>query len=49
MEDIQGGTIVQGEQAWITRWPDAEMARSAKAREWVIEIADATRFEGGNS
>jgi hypothetical protein len=49
MEDLQGGTLVQGQQAWITKMPDNEMSRSAKAREWVIEIADAQRFEAGNT
>jgi len=48
MQDLQGGTIVDGAQAWIVKYPDDSMDRTAKSREWVIEIADGVRAEGGN-
>jgi hypothetical protein len=48
VQDLQGPTLVQGDQAWITQFPDNSMDRTAKSREWVIEIAHASRFEGGN-
>src|SRR5437016_2663520 len=47
--DTQGGSYYTGAQCWIRKWPDAEMARSAKTREWAIEVADLDRFEGGNA
>jgi hypothetical protein len=48
MQDLQGTTLVSGSQCWITKYPDNSMDRTAKAREWVFEIANATRVEGGN-
>lgn len=48
MEDLSSeGTIVQGHKAWIVKWPDAPNDRTAKSREWVIEIADGNRLEMG--
>lgn len=47
MDYTLGGTVVQGDQCWIVGWPSAETAKTAKAREWVLEIADGKRFEGG--
>lgn len=48
MQDLQGGTIVNGEQCWITKYPDNSMDRTAKSREWELEIAVGERTEGGN-
>jgi hypothetical protein len=48
MQDLQGGTIVHGDQAWIVKYPDDSMDRTAKSREWVLRIANADRAETGN-
>lgn len=48
MQDLQGGTLVHGEQAWIVKFPDNSMDRTAKSREWEIHIASVVRVEGGN-
>lgn len=48
IEDLHGGSIVQGAQAWIVKFPDAPYDRTAKSREWIIEVADGVRVEGGN-
>jgi len=48
LKDLQGGTIVEGPQAWIKSMPAASFARTAKSREWVIIVAVGTRTEGGN-
>ncbi len=48
MQDLQGQTFINGAQAWISKFPDNSMDRTAKSREWEIVIAFADRFEGGN-
>jgi hypothetical protein len=48
MQDLQGGTIVQGDQSWIVQYPDGKMDRGAVSREWEIRIANANRVEAGN-
>jgi hypothetical protein len=48
MQDLQGGTIVKSDQAWIVKYPDGSMDRSAKSREWQIRLATVDRAEGGN-
>jgi hypothetical protein len=48
MQDLQGGTIAKGDQAWINLIPKGEMDRTAKSREWEFEIANGVRVEGGN-
>lgn len=48
MQDLQGGTLVHGDQAWVTQYPDNSMDRTAKSREWVLEVARGDRNEGGN-
>ncbi|SRR6266567_1232 len=45
--DNFGTTKVQGNQGWITKFPDASLDRTAKSREWVVEIGNCTRVEGG--
>lgn len=45
--DNFGATKVQGDQAWIVKMPAASLDRTAKSREWEIEVANCTRFEGG--
>lgn len=45
--DNLGSTKVQGDQAWIVKMPEATLDRSAKSREWEIEVANCTRYEGG--
>lgn len=48
MQYLQGGTICQGNQAWIVKYPDASSDRTAKSREWEIHIANAIRAETGS-
>lgn len=48
MQDLQGTTLVHADQAWITQFPDGSNDRTAKSREWVIELARAERVVGGN-
>lgn len=48
MQDLQGTTLVQCDSSWIVKYPDDSMDRTAKSREWQIEMANAFRFEGGN-
>jgi hypothetical protein len=45
--DNFGDTKVQGNQAWITKFPDMSLDRSAKSREWMVEVGNVVRFEGG--
>lgn len=48
MQDLQGNTVVQGAQAWIVKFPEGSMDRTAKSREWTIRIAETNQVEGGN-
>lgn len=48
MNDLQGGTFIQGDQAWIEKWPETDMGKMGKAREWSIMIGNCTQFQGGN-
>ncbi len=48
MMDLQGTSIVHGAKAWIVKFPDTSMDRTAKSREWQIRIATVDRFVGGN-
>lgn len=48
MVDKQGQTIIHADQAWIVKFPDNSMDRTAKSREWQIRIAHVNRIEGGN-
>src|SRR5262249_47248753 len=34
IQDLQGTTLVHGDQAWIVKWPDSSFDRTAKDREW---------------
>jgi hypothetical protein len=45
--DTLGSTKVLANAAWITKYPDADLDRTAKSREWIIECANADRVEGG--
>lgn len=48
MQDLLGTTMCQAEQAWIVKYPDNSMDRTAKSREWQLRLGNATRIEGGN-
>jgi hypothetical protein len=48
MQDLQGTSICHGDEAWIVQHPDESQDRTAKSREWQIEIARADRTVGGN-
>lgn len=48
IKDNSGRSLWAAEQAWIKKQPDAELAREAGAREWVIETDNLIPFEGGN-
>lgn len=48
IKDNSGRSLWAAEQAWVKKQPDAELAREAGAREWVIETDNLVPFEGGN-
>lgn len=48
LQDLVGGSSVKGDQAWLTGWPEATYDRTAKSREWEVEIAVGRRQEQGN-
>ncbi len=48
MQDLQGTTLAQGSQCWITKYPDGKEDRTATSVEWEIEIANVNRTVGGN-
>jgi hypothetical protein len=46
--DRQGRLEITAQEAWISDPPKPVFSRGAEAREWKIDVADATRFDGGN-
>jgi hypothetical protein len=48
VKDNSGRTLVTAEKAWIVKTPDAEFAREASTREWIIESDALLSFHGGN-
>lgn len=46
--DRSGTTLFEAESCWIVKRPDASFDRTAKEREWKIEVADLVAFDGGN-
>lgn len=46
--DKGGTSLFFGAKSWIARPPDVEFATEAKERVWTIEVANITRFDGGN-
>jgi hypothetical protein len=48
VKDLQGNSIFEASQAWITSFPSSEYGREAAAREWVIETDQLIMFPGGN-
>ncbi len=48
IKDLQGNSIFEASQAWITRFPSAGYGREAEAREWVIETDNLIMFAGGS-
>jgi hypothetical protein len=48
LQDRAGTTVVQASKAYIADDPDVTLSAEAETREWVIELADAEMFHGGN-
>jgi hypothetical protein len=48
LRDGQGTTLVRAVEGWVKRRPDVEMSNEIKNREWVIRLAEAFYFVGGN-
>jgi len=48
MVDLFGGSLCEGDQAWIVKYPDSSLDRSAKSRDWEIHVANGNRLENGN-
>ena len=46
--DLGGATLWTASKSWIAEPPKSVFAREASAREWGVETADLTFFEGGN-
>ena len=46
--DTTGTSLVTGESAWIKKLPDFNRGKSATTVEWMISIANAKVFIGGN-
>lgn len=48
VKDNSGASLFAAAEAWITKPPEAEFAKEAGSREWVIHCAEIEWFEGGN-
>lgn len=48
IKDLNGNSIFQAENAWISKPPDISFDREPGSREWTIRCAQLVRFDGGN-
>lgn len=48
IKDRSGRTLITAESAWIVKHPDAEYAREASTREWIVETDELIASQGGN-
>ncbi len=48
LRDRSGRAQYAAAEAWIVDQPDADFDKSAKSREWKIEIAELDAFTGGS-
>lgn len=48
IKDINGTTIIFSGTAWIQQIPDAVYGNEINTRAWVIDMAEADTFLGGN-
>lgn len=46
--DVQGTTLLIGENAWIMKFPDQNFGREAQERSWTIKVDKLNSFVGGN-
>lgn len=46
--DVQGTTLLLGENAWVVKWPDQNFGREAQERAWTIKVDKLNAFVGGN-
>lgn len=47
-EDLNGRTVISGPECWVMSAPKPEHGKVADVNEWVIRIANAEAFFGGN-
>lgn len=48
IKDRSGTSLYVASKAWIAKPPDAPFAKKASARQWLIDVADLERLDGGN-
>lgn len=48
VKDASGRTIASAVTAWVQKYADAEFAKEAMTRAWVLETDELIIFEGGN-
>lgn len=47
IRDKNGTSLFASDKAWIVKLPPETYGKTATAREWLIDVADAKRFVGG--
>jgi hypothetical protein len=47
IRDQLGTTVFASDKAWIVKFPDATFGKNAESRQWIIDVVDPKRFEGG--
>lgn len=48
IKDLNGNSLFEASQAWITRFPSSEFGREATSREWIVETDSLIMFPGGS-
>lgn len=48
IKDLSGRTLIEADEAWVTKPADAERSKEIGSVEWVIECAELRQFNGGN-
>jgi len=48
LKEIEGDTLVIGGRAYIRKFANIEYGKEISNREWIIVVADAEMFVGGN-
>jgi len=48
IKDIAGTTLLEAQEAWISKLPSVTMGKEGSEREWVIECGELLMLVGGN-